>query len=327
MSDLNRLSLPELFAELSRTGLVERVVRLALDEDLGRAGDVTSAVTIPEAAMAEAVVVCREGGTIAGLEVVPIILNALAECGVQGPLSFDARVRDGEVARDGAVLGTLRGRLRGILTAERTVLNFLGRLSGVATRTAAFVRAMGPGGAGLYDIRKTTPGLRVLEKYAVRCGGGRCHRIGLYDAVLIKDNHIAGVAAGDLARAVTTAAERARALGDGVRFVEVEVDTLEQLRIVLSARSAGGRCPVDIVLLDNMTPEQLREGVGLRDRLSRETQLEASGGITLETIRAVAQTGVDRISVGSLTHHATWLDIALDIGASPGATSLGAGGR
>jgi nicotinate-nucleotide pyrophosphorylase (carboxylating) len=323
MGDLNTLSLPALFAELNRTGLADRIVRLALDEDLGRAGDVTSAVTIPESVSAEAAIVCRGGGTIAGLEIIPLILNALADHGVQGGLIFTPGVRDGGVVPAGAVLGTLRGRLRAILTAERTVLNFLGRLSGVATRTGAFVGAMGgPGGAGtgragLYDTRKTTPGLRILEKYAVRCGGGLCYRVGLYDAVLIKDNHIAGVAVGELAGVVLAAAERARAMPGGAGFVEVEVDTPEQLRVILEARDARGRCPADIILLDNMTVEQLGAAVALRNRLSRATELEASGGVTLETIGAVARTGVDRVSVGGLTHQATWLDVALDIGASP----------
>jgi nicotinate-nucleotide pyrophosphorylase (carboxylating) len=196
------------------------------------------------------------------------------------------------------------------------------RLSGVATRTAAFVKAAAAGGgkAGIYDTRKTTPGLRLLEKYAVRCGGGFCHRLGLYDAVLIKDNHVAAMRAqqpdASLADLVKDAAKRARmeALKEGLRFVMLEVDSIDQFRQVLE----GGACgiaddKVNIVLLDNMTPEELLQAASIRDAAKVRVELEASGGVTLETVGAIAATGVDRVSTGSLTHGAVWVDFGLDM--------------
>lgn len=197
---------------------------------------------------------------------------------------------------------------------ERTLLNLLSRLSGIATLTRTYDRAMRSKGevrASLFDTRKTTPGLRVLEKYAVRCGGGRCHRIGLYDAVLIKDNHIEGVALDKLTAWVESAATRAARLRPAARFFEVEVDSLAQLEQVLFAR-LGKHPAVDIVLLDNMTPETLKMAVRWRDALSPEVQLESSGGINLHTIAGVARAGVDRISVGALTHSAPIVDLGLD---------------
>jgi nicotinate-nucleotide pyrophosphorylase (carboxylating) len=231
-------------------------------------------------------------------------------------------VKDGDTVAAGTTVATLRGNVASMVTLERVLLNFIMRLSGVATRTASFVAAAKAGGgkAGVYDTRKTTPGLRLLEKYAVRCGGGFCHRLGLYDAVLIKDNHLValreenkGAALPDLVR---DAAKRARmeALKEGLRFVMLEVDSLDQFKQVLE----GGACgitedKVNIVLLDNMTPPQLFEAASLRDAMKVRVELEASGGVNLETIGAVAASGVDRVSTGSLTHGAVWVDFGMDM--------------
>ncbi|MBX3357151.1 MAG: carboxylating nicotinate-nucleotide diphosphorylase [Phycisphaeraceae bacterium] len=305
MVDLNKLSLGELYAELARDGLVRRLVELARDEDLGARGDVTSGVCIDAGRVGRAVVVAREAGVLAGLAVASTVVSVLAP-----GTRLSVLVSDGLTVSPGQEVARLDGPLREILAAERTLLNVVGRLSGVATRTREYVQAAGAlgGRAGVYDTRKTTPGMRVLEKYAVRCGGGRCHRIGLYDAVLIKDNHLAGVPPDRLAGFVGAAVERAKAVPGGVRFVECEVDSLDQLAALL----AGGGCRVDVVLLDNMGPKELRRAVGMRGESAVAVELEASGGVTLETIGEISATGVERISVGGLTHHAVSLDLALD---------------
>jgi nicotinate-nucleotide pyrophosphorylase (carboxylating) len=220
---------------------------------------------------------------------------------VDSTLTFTPQLADGSPVARGTVLATVSGPLRSILVAERTALNFLQRLGGVASLTRKFVDAVVGFRAKLLDTRKTTPGWRLLEKYAVRMGGGANHRIGMYDGILIKDNHLAGLG-GDVRQAV----ERARAYpGNAGLPVEVEVDTLEQLEAALAARA-------DIVLLDNMPPETMRSAVARRDAVSPGTLLEASGGVNLSTVRDIAATGVDRISVGALTHSAAALDIALD---------------
>jgi nicotinate-nucleotide pyrophosphorylase (carboxylating) len=189
---------------------------------------------------------------------------------------------------------------------ERVALNFCTHLSGIATLTSAFVDAVRGTKAGIYDTRKTIPGLRGLAKYAVACGGGRNHRIGLYDAVLVKDNHIAHVPTAQLAAAMSAGIAKARAMQPRPVFVEIEVDNLAQLEEVL-------RCDVDIILLDNMTPSQMQQAVSLRNRIAPRIELEASGGITLANVRAAAETGVDRIAIGALTHSAVALDLGLDI--------------
>jgi nicotinate-nucleotide pyrophosphorylase (carboxylating) len=223
-------------------------------------------------------------------------------CGVVDPTLVCSIVTpDGQRVERGTTLATVAGSLRGILAAERTALNFLQRMSGVATLTRKFVDAAAGFKVKLLDTRKTTPGWRLLEKYAVRCGGGTNHRMGLYDGILIKDNHLAG-----LGGSVRKAVEQARAYpGNAGLPVEVEVDTLEQLEVALAVRA-------DIVLLDNMTLEQLRLAVARRDAIASGVLLEASGGVNLTTVRDIAATGVDRISVGAFTHSATALDIALD---------------
>jgi nicotinate-nucleotide pyrophosphorylase (carboxylating) len=213
-------------------------------------------------------------------------------------------VPDGSVLQPGQVVAHLSGPLRALLTGERTALNFLLRLSGVATLTSQYVAQVAGTRAGVYDTRKTFPGWRLLDKYAVRAGGGRNHRMGLYDQVLIKDNHLAGWQTLPGEHSLPGAVRRCRELYPQL-VVEIEVDTLTQLQQVLPARP-------DIVLLDNMSPQQLAEGVALRDRLAPAVELEASGGVSLRTVGAIAQTGVERISVGGLTHSARALDLAFD---------------
>jgi nicotinate-nucleotide pyrophosphorylase (carboxylating) len=309
MRDLNSLPLPDLYRRLSEGGLVRRALELARDEDLGAVGDVTSRASVPEGERARAAIVARQAGTIAGLAVLPELIRVF---GARVELELEAE--DGAGVAAGTRLAMLSGSKRDLLTVERTALNIVGRLSGVATRTAEFVRAVTAGGSGgpvrarLYDTRKTTPGLRVLEKYAVRCGGGMCHRIGLFDAVLIKDNHIVGVGLDRLAAVVAEASRRARDERE-VSFVEVEVESLAQLERVLGL----GPGIVDIVLLDNMGLDDLRRAVAMRDASASKPALEASGGVRLDTVRAIAETGVERISAGTLTHGATWLDVAMDM--------------
>ena len=274
----------------------DALIRLALAEDLGTAGDRTSLATIPEATTARAAFVARGPGVVAGLPVAERVCRA-----VSAALTFAPAVPDGTPTQKGLTLATVSGPLRAILAAERTALNFLQRLSGVASLTRKYVEAASGFRAQILDTRKTTPGWRLLEKYAVRAGGGTNHRVGLYDGILIKDNHIAGLG-GDVRRAV----EAARGFpGNAGLPVEVEVDTLEQLEVALAVRA-------DIVLLDNMSSEQLRAAVARRDAVAPGVLLEASGGVNLTTVRDIAATGVDRISVGALTHSAPALDIGLD---------------
>jgi nicotinate-nucleotide pyrophosphorylase (carboxylating) len=276
----------------------ERLARLALEEDLGSAGDLTSQAVIPPDLDGRAVLTARSPGVLAGL---PAAVGVFAL--VDPGLTFEAHRQDGAGLRPNDRLLTVTGRMRSILAGERTALNFLQRLSGVATQTRHYVDAVAGLPGRVLDTRKTTPGWRLLEKYAVRCGGGHNHRMGLSDSVLIKDNHLAALGAGpDVVREAVRLA-RARH-GAGVPL-EIEVDDLAQLDVALAAGP-------DMVLLDNMTPEQLREAVRRRNMAAPGVLLEASGGVTLATVRAVAETGVDRISVGALTHSAPALDIALD---------------
>jgi nicotinate-nucleotide pyrophosphorylase (carboxylating) len=285
------------------------VLRLALEEDLGTAGDLTGLALVPGEAEGRAALVARQPGVVAGLPIVPLTLEA-----VDTRLRWHAETADGRAVAAGQRLGTLEGPARGLLSAERLILNALGRLCGVAALTRRYVDAVAGTGARIFDTRKTTPAWRRLEKYAVRCGGGWNHRVTLSAAVLIKDNHLAFGAevsgkgrfapADAVRRAVQFVA--ARAAGGAERaIVEVEVDTLEQLGEVLPAGP-------DLVLLDNMTPEQLRQAVALRSATCPQVELEASGGVNLATVRAIAETGVERISVGALTHAAPALDLGLD---------------
>lgn len=271
--------------------LVEGAVRAALAEDLGLVGDITTNAIVPAAATAAGVLVARRPGVIAGLPLAEAAFRAL-----DPEVRFEALIGEGQPVAAGAAAARVSGRARALLSAERVALNFLGRLSGIATLTRRYVDAIAGTGARIIDTRKTTPGLRALEKYAVRAGGGMNHRTGLFDAVLIKDNHI--VAAGGIGAAI----EAARARAGHMVKIEVEVDTLDQLAEALQHR-------IDAVLLDNMTPDELREAVRMA---AGRVLTEASGRVSLETVRAIAETGVDLISSGSLTHSAPVLDIGLD---------------
>jgi nicotinate-nucleotide pyrophosphorylase (carboxylating) len=275
-----------------------RLMDLAVAEDFGPLGDLTGRAIIPADASASARFVARTEGAVAGLPVVGLLTDRLGL-----GKGWRPAVADGDEVAPGALLATLAGSARDILAVERTALNFLQRLSGIATLTARFVAAVAGTKAVILDTRKTTPGWRALEKYAVRCGGGRNHRSGLYDAVLVKDNHLAWLAREDdpIGRAI--AASRAGTPEGTV--VEVEVDTLDQLDRALA-------CAADIVLVDNLGPGPLAEAVRRRDAVAPRVLLEASGGVSLETVGALARSGVDRISVGALTHSAPALDIGLD---------------
>jgi nicotinate-nucleotide pyrophosphorylase (carboxylating) len=271
--------------------LIRPVVQAALAEDLGRAGDVTAQACIPAEARLAAVFAARKPGVVSGLACARL---AIAE--LDPTATFQALVADGEPVPAGAALARVEADARALLSAERTALNLLGRLSGIATLTRAYVDAVAGTRARIVDTRKTTPGLRALEKYAVRCGGGVNHRFGLDDAILIKDNHVA--ACGSVGEAV----RRAKAFAGHLMKVEVEVDTLEQLDEALPAGP-------DVVMLDNFALDDLAEAVR---RVGGRIPVEASGGVNLQTVRAIAETGVDVISVGALTHSVSVLDIGLD---------------
>ncbi len=309
--DLNTLPLPGLFAELAARGRLDCFLEFVRQEDLGPDGlDVTSLLAVGPGERLRAEVRAREAGVVAGLAALEPIVGAFG-----ADVRVERHAADGDRVESGCSVAVIEGNARDVLAVERPMLNLLGRLSGVATRTAAFVDAMGEGWpAKLFDTRKTTPGLRHLEKYAVRCGGGCCHRLGLYDAVLVKDNHIAAMGSGSWAERVGRMAAEARArFGEHLRFVEVEVDGLAQFEALLALKASGAVVGVlDVVLLDNMPVADMRRAVTMRDTQQPGLQLEASGGVTLETVRDVASSGVDRISVGSLTHHAVSLDFGLD---------------
>ena len=271
--------------------LVERAVAAALEEDLGAAGDITTDAIVSADAQGEAEIVARKAGVVAGLDLVEAAFKAL-----DPEASFTRVVEDGGKVAAGGTIAHISAKTRALLTGERTALNFLGRLSGIATLTAAYVAAAEGTGAKIACTRKTTPSLRAFEKYAVRAGGGVNHRFGLYDAILVKDNHIA--AAGGLANAL----HRLRPRAGHLVKVEVEVDTLDQLEEAL-------RFPIDAVLLDNMDVATLKKAVAL---VKGRVVTEASGGVTLETVREIAETGVDVISVGALTHSPRNLDSSLE---------------
>jgi len=272
---------------------IDAQVARALAEDLGRAGDVTSIATIPEDSRAHALVVARAGGVIAGLPLVAACFRRL-----DSDVHIEASARDGARVIAKTALMTVEGSARAVLAAERVALNLLGHLSGVATATSEFVRRVAGTKTRICCTRKTTPGLRALEKYAVRCGGGFNHRFGLDDAMLIKDNHIA------VAGGVRAVLERAKAHAGHLVKIEIEVDTLAQLAEVLDTGLA------DAVLLDNMDVASMRKAVEL---VAGRLVIEASGGITLDNIAAIAATGVDYASSGWITHSAPNLDVALDI--------------
>lgn len=316
--------MPQDFQQLDWTDLVKedcrQIVRLAVREDLDRGQDWTSVSLISAESRGGATVVAREQGVVAGLLACQLALQEMAASIIWSP-----EAEDGDAVVAGQPLARLEGSTRDILTTERIILNLLGRLSGIATLTRQYVDQVVPSHSKIYDTRKTTPGWRRLEKYAVRCGGGQNHRMGLFDAILIKDNHLASTAPRETENAEAggpgktspcctpvAAIEKARAfigakdtLADSGMVVEIEVDSLEQLSEVLVATP-------DLVLLDNMSSDQLRQAVAMRDEVDDKILLEASGGVTLSTVSDIAATGVDRISVGALTHSACALDVALD---------------
>jgi nicotinate-nucleotide pyrophosphorylase (carboxylating) len=320
--DLNDLALPDLYAHFQTSGLIRRLLELARDEDLGtvNAVDITSASMPDPHRPINAKLNARQPCIVSGLAPLPELLRVFDP---SGSTRFVAHRADGEHAPKGTCLGALTGPIAAVLSIERTLLNLVSRLSGVATLTRAFADRIALEQTAntecLYDTRKTTPGLRVLEKYAVRCGGGRCHRLGLHDAVLIKDNHIAGVPDEHLPGAVLNIASNARAAAAAsipprkLVFIEVEVDTLDQFARLLTL--APGT--IDIVLLDNMPPPMLRQAVAMRNRATPPNaprlELEASGGVSFETIGTIAATGVDRVSAGALTHQAVSVDLGLDM--------------
>jgi nicotinate-nucleotide pyrophosphorylase (carboxylating) len=282
----------------AETSACRRLVAWALEEDLNTAGDLTSQAVLPADLQGKAVFAARSPGVLAGLPAVEMVLAA-----VDARLVLQRHLEDGVALTPAARIATVSGPMRGLLSAERSTLNFLQRLCGVATMTRRFVDAIAGLPCRILDTRKTTPGWRLLEKYAVRCGGGTNHRLGLYDGILIKDNHLAALGPGP--ERVTEAVRLARDKYGSRVPLEIEVDNFGQLEVAL-------RSGPDVVLLDNMSVADLREAVRRRHAAAAAVLLEASGGVTLATVRDIATTGVDRISVGALTHSAAALDIGLD---------------
>lgn len=284
----------------SENAAANLLIELALAEDLGEPpDDVTSRVMIGPGECGSVDLVARKDGVLAGLPIAELVFERL-----DGRVKIDRKVQDGSPLRPKTVVATLTGPMRSLLTGERTALNFLTHLSGVASLTRRYVEAVRGTNAVILDTRKTHPGYRLLEKYAVRMGGGHNHRMGLYDGCLIKDNHLAAWSAAHPGASLADGLRHARQqIGEAI--LEVEVDTLEQLDDALNADP-------DIVLLDNMRLDVLREAVAIRNKRQHKAQLEASGGVSLETVGAIAATGVDRISVGALTHSAVALDLGFD---------------
>jgi nicotinate-nucleotide pyrophosphorylase (carboxylating) len=277
-----------------------RLIELALDEDLAAVGDLTCQAVIPGDLQGRATFTARTAGVVAGVSAVQMICEQF----VQG-LTFEPLIPDGTRIGRGDRLAVVSGQVRGMLAVERTALNFLQRLSGVASLARKHVDLVADLPCRILDTRKTTPGWRLLEKYAVRCGGGHNHRMGLYDGVMLKDNHLAALARSGGRGTITEAVRLVRQKYGTTVPLEVEVDTLEQLDEALTAGP-------DVVLLDNMTVETMREAVRRRNQVAPAVQLEASGGINFQTLRGIAEAGVDRISIGALTHSAPALDIGLD---------------
>lgn len=299
--DYNTLSLDELFDQLIDHAQLDDLIDQALAEDLDEAGDITTQAMIEPDRDASAILRTRAAGVLAGGQLIVRVASRYdAALAVTDVLADGTRMAPEEVA------ARVEGPLFSVLAVERVLLNFVSHLSGIATLTAKFVDAVAGTGAAILDTRKTLPGWRRLAKYAVRCGGGRCHRIGLFDAVLIKDNHLAHLDRERLADALAAAIRQTRDRQPPPSFVEVEVDNLDQFRTVLD-------CAVDVILLDNLGPNDLRRAVALRDERNRNVKLEASGGVTLDSVRDLAETGVDRISIGALTHSAAALDLGLDV--------------
>ncbi|MAE62178.1 MAG: nicotinate-nucleotide diphosphorylase (carboxylating) [Planctomycetaceae bacterium] len=299
-TDPNTLPLDDLFAQLIDPAALDALIDRAFTEDLHDRGDITSQSTIDADQPTTAAIRARQPGIWCGANVIPRI------AALHDPsLTITDILPDGSRLTPGQSPARIAGPTRSLLTVERTLLNFVTHLSGIATLTAQYVDAVAHTRAAIFDTRKTIPAFRPLAKHAVRCGGGRCHRIGLFDAMLIKDNHLAHLPLDDWPTAINAAAQRARALPDPPAFIEVEVDNLDQLRRVVD-------CDLDLILLDNFTPDDMRRAVAVRDDLRPGLPLEASGGVDLTSVRRIAETGVDRIAVGALTHSAPALDLGLD---------------
>lgn len=277
----------------------ERLVRVALNEDLAGLSDLTTALMIGDQDQGTVRIVARQQGVLAGAELIPLVFQQ-----IDNKVACQLFVQDGEKLERGTCVARLTGSVRSLLTGERTILNFLTMLSGVASLTRRYVDAANQPRTQILDTRKTLPGLRTVQKYAVRCGGGTNHRIGLYDAILVKDNHLAAWTATS-GKTLAEAVRHVRQNAPTGMIVEFEVDTLQQLKEILPESP-------DIILLDNMSNEQLTEAVSLRNQFGPGVLLEASGGVNLETIPGIAKTGVDRISVGALTHSAPALDLGFD---------------
>ena len=288
---------------------LRELIRIARNEDL-HDDDVTSRLVVPEGKIGVGTLVQKDVGMVCGLPIVEMVCRAYDErLRVELIPGFHMEIIEGRFSDAKTTpLLRLRGPMRSLLSAERVILNFLQRMSGVATQTARFVRRVAGTGAKIYDTRKTIPGFRMLDKYAVLSGGGHNHRIGLFDGLLVKDNHISSVPGKDLAVYLSSVVAKSRA-EDASRIIEIEVDTLDQLKEVL--RVDG----IDVILLDNMDCPKMEQAVLLRDKAGKKgkVDLEASGGVTLETARSIAMTGVERVSVGAITHSASALDISLDV--------------
>lgn len=287
------------FGDVERTSAAA-LIGLALEEDLSDVGDLTSGALIDKDERAAVQVVARAAGVLAGGPIAQLVFLRL-----DPDVCWEAKLPDGSRLQPGDVAAIVSGPLCSLLTGERTALNFLTHLSGIATLTSQFVDAVRGTGARILDTRKTLPGYRILHKYAVRAGGGSNHRLGLYDGVLIKDNHLAAWSETGAGQTIAQAIEHARHKSPTGIPIEVEVDTLEQLADALNGRP-------DIVLLDNMDCDKLRRAVELRDKTANEVELEASGGVSLDTVADIGRTGVERISIGALTHSAPALDLAFD---------------
>lgn len=285
---------------------VKRLIAMGLEEDLASSGDQTCQSMIADDEVGQVLIRCRQAGVLAGLPCAAAVFEEL-----DPRVRFHSLAEDGHLIEPGKVVAELDGPLSSLLIGERTALNFMTHLSGIASLTRRFADHVAGTRSVILDTRKTLPGYRVLQKYAVRCGGGINHRMGLYDGILIKDNHLAAWSRRSGINRVADAVRAARKHAESrpELTVEVEVDSLEQLRDALDGRP-------DIVLLDNMSLKQLGQAIEIRNELAPEVQLEASGGITLETVQAIAETGVERISVGGLTHSAIALDLAFDWGSS-----------
>lgn len=287
------------FTDVERAA-AKPLLTVSLREDLGREGDITTQAFLPPDEVGTVKIVSRQVGVVAGLPLAETVWQLLDQT-----VQIRRLLPDGSPVVPGSVIAEITGKVQILLAGERAALNFMTHLSGIASLTAKFVAAIAGSEAKIYDTRKTLPGWRILAKYAVRAGGGCNHRMGLFDAVLIKDNHLAAWRATGADHTVASAVRAARAkVGEGI-VIEVEVDTLDQLRDALTAHP-------DIVLLDNMSVETMREAVSIRNSVAPRTQLEASGGVNLNTVAAIAATGVERISVGALTHSAPALDLGLD---------------